>query len=80
MHSICFSVLHALASVAISASLTLFQIGVFGLCAQLHYGMEMLPVLVQATAGATPRDEPWPVPLAAAGRQGVARCWMAGRI
>jgi hypothetical protein len=45
--------------------------------------MEMSPVLVQATAGAAPpggRDEPWPVPLAAAGRQGVARCWTAGRI
>jgi hypothetical protein len=29
-----------------SASLTLFKIGVFGLCAQLHYGMEISPVLV----------------------------------
>jgi hypothetical protein len=49
-----------------------------------HYGMEMSPVLVQATAGAAAlpggRDEPWTVPLVAAGRQGVARCWTAGLI
>jgi hypothetical protein len=49
-----------------------------------HHGMEMPPVLVQATAGAAAlagvmSPGQYTVSLVAAGRQGVARCWTAGR-
>jgi hypothetical protein len=61
-YSICFSVLHALILASVAICLVDFVPNwsawclAFVLNCTMHYGMEMLPVLVQATAGAAPRD------------------------